>query len=226
MRGFWIKIGLGALGVFLVGMMLVTVGREAKATATEALAGVLERGATVSSVASAPSDLPFRLAGDRLGTVRHLSIRREASGALARVELAVELNSEAAASRLADCVLIAEHERNFDFDSGFRCAHGSSADLVELGHAGFTPGDFDRPIMVSERMAEDMRDGDPFEATADIGGEVRVTARGDGGNLVRILADHHGQVSRSTTSWVGRSCASSPIATGRTSGCATRTGAT
>lgn len=192
MHPLWTRIGLGALGVFLVGMMLVTLGRQAKTATAEALATALQSSGAFSKVASAASDIPFRLDGERLGTIRRAAIRRDESGALPEVNLTIDLAGAEAARRLRGCVLVPERERGFDFDSGFTCAEGLIGDLVELGRARFTPGDLERPIMVVPEVAAEMQHGDPFEATADLGGAVRIDARGEGGELVRLLADHHG----------------------------------
>ena len=77
MRTLWTKIGLGALGVFLVGMLLVTVVEDAKSTMKAALTRVT-RPLHVAT-AELQADIPFVLEGQRLGTVNHMSIRRPAA---------------------------------------------------------------------------------------------------------------------------------------------------
>jgi len=67
MRTLWTKIGLGALGVFLVGMLLLTVVEDAKSTMKEALTRVT-RPLHVAT-ADLQADIPFVLAGQRRGTV-------------------------------------------------------------------------------------------------------------------------------------------------------------
>lgn len=191
MKSFWLKIGFGALGVFLVGMMLVTLGRQAKTAAAEAITTALQSSA-FSSVASAASDLPFRLDGERLGTVQRASIHRAQAGALPEVNLLVQLADADAARPLHDCVLVPDRDEQFDFDRGFTCAEGMKGDLVEVGRVQFTPVNFNRPIMVRGNVARDMSKGDPFVANADLGGAVRINVQGNGGELVRLLADHHG----------------------------------
>ena len=189
MKSFWLKIGSGAVAVFLVGMMLVTLGRQAKTAAAEALTTALQSSA-FSGVSSAASDLPFRLDGERLGTVQHASIHRVQSGALPEVNLVVQLADPASARQLHDCVLVPDRDEGFDFDRGFTCAEGMKGSLVDVGRVQFMPGNFDRPMMVSRPVARDMSQGDPFQATADLGGAVRINVQGNGGELVRLLADH------------------------------------
>jgi len=191
MRSLWTKIGFGALAVFLCGMMLITLGRHAKTAAAEALSTALNSDA-VSKVVNAAQDIPFMLDGSRLGTVRRASIRRDESGALPEVNLTVDLFDGADGRALRGCTLIPEGDRDFDFDRGFTCAEGMTGDLVDIGRIHFEPLDLDRPLRVQPSVAHDLRKGDPFEANADLGGAVRIDARGDGGELVRLLADHHG----------------------------------
>jgi hypothetical protein len=191
MRSLWSKIGIGALAIFLVGMMLITLGRQAKTAAAEAINTALESPA-FAKVASAASDIPFRLDGERLGTVRRANIRRDHAGGLPEVNLNVDLYDPGALGELKGCVLVPEHRHGFDFDRGFSCAAGLTGDLVEVGRVSFSPGDLERPLMVEPADAADLSQGDPFEATADLGGAVRVNVRGHGGELVRLLADQHG----------------------------------
>lgn len=191
MKSFWLKIGFGAVAVFLVGMMLLTLGRQAKTAAAEALTTALQS-SVLTGVSNAASDLPFRLDGERLGTVQRASIHRVQSGALPEVNLTVQLTDNGSARQLHDCVLVPERDEQFDFDRGFTCAMGLKGDLVEVGRIQFLPGNFDRPIMVSRAVARDLSRGEPFEANADLGGAVRINVQGNGGELVRLLADHRG----------------------------------
>jgi len=192
MRGFWMKIGFGAAAVFAAGMLVLTLGREAKDAAAQALAGALRDGGSVSTVSNAPSDIPFRLDGDRIGEVRHLSMRRPARGQLPEVDLAVELTDPGARADLARCILVPAQRGDFSLDRGFECAQGMTGHLVELGQVRFTPGNLERPLMLEPADAGELRHGDPFQATADLGGKVRVEAQGDGGELVRLLLDRSG----------------------------------
>lgn len=191
MKQFWLKIGFGAFGVFLVGMMLVTLGRQAKAAAADAIGTALQSG-PFTRVARAASDLPFRLDGERLGTVQRASIRRVQSGDPPEVNLVVRLSEPGFARQLHDCVLTMDRDENVDFERGFRCAEGMTGDLIEVGRVQFLPANFDRPLMVSRAVARDLSRGDPFDATADLGDAVRINVRGNGGELVRLLADPHG----------------------------------
>jgi hypothetical protein len=91
MRTLWTKIGLGALGVFLVGMLLLTVVEDAKSTVKQALTRAIHHHGS----AQLQADIPFVLDGQRLGSVNHMAIRRSADHDLARFTFTVALDSEA-----------------------------------------------------------------------------------------------------------------------------------
>ncbi len=232
MHRMWTKIGAGALGIFALGMLLLTLLRDARESARSALlsfigaedaSAVPAPGATpaVEAVPGAPAgtivahsgplaslgarlaslhaghgravhDMPFRLDGDRLGSIQHLTIRRASRGDLPEVSLLVILTDRSAAARLRDCDLVPSDENNVAGDDGFSCAEGPSGDFITVGTARIEPLGINRPIRVSEDAAVDMRDGDPFEANADLGGDVRVSARGEHGQGVQVLADGDG----------------------------------
>lgn len=194
MQRFWLKIGFGAFGIFLVGMLLVTLGRQAKAAATDAIATAVT--SQLSASTDIGKDLPFRLAGAEIGNIERASMHRVASGDIPEVNLVVRLSDPAAARQLEDCVLVPAREEHVDLDRGFRCAEGMTGDLVEIGRVQFEPVGFHRPLMVSRPLSRDLARGKPFTADADLAGGVRVNVSGANGELVRLFADSTGAVLR------------------------------
>jgi hypothetical protein len=220
MRSLWVKIGLGATGIFVVGMMGLTLVRNAKAAAVdafhdavaqapaaaaEALTAVeaarptpatgMERLASLQQVGGATDfavDIPFRLDGDDIGLLKSGTVRRVRADALPVMALEVELTDADARDRLDSCILVPERHRDSDFGGGFRCATSSDAGLVTFGTVRFTPGRFSRPLMITSDQAADLRKGQPFEARANLRGGVSVDASGDQGGMVRVRADEGG----------------------------------
>ncbi len=194
MRSLWTKIGLGAVGVFAVGMLGLTVFRQAAAATSQAVGEVIQH--TVQrATRAAMHDLAFRLNGEDLGSLRQLSIHRVHRGELPEVAIEVALREAAFAGRLAQCDLVPASGRSaqdFDPRQGFRCAERGEKPLVGIGTARFLPGDIVRPILVSRAHEAELRQGDPFDATADLNGQVRVTARDAGGEIVKLRADSGG----------------------------------
>lgn len=193
MRSLWAKIGFGAAGVFLVGMLLITVAREAKSAATDAVRGAVQSQLRQVASTVAPAELPFRLAGATIGTVRHLTIRRSARGEAPHADLEVELTDAHTLGDLARCDLVPVESRDdLQFEKGFVCAGTMHEKLVEVGQAHFEPGGMNRPILVSARALADLKDGDAFNVDVTPGGETRVEAAGDSGGVVRVLASDKG----------------------------------
>jgi hypothetical protein len=136
--------------------------------------------------------MPFRLDGDRIGSIQHLTIRRAHRGDLPDVTLLVVLRDRNASDRLADCDLLPVDDEDVAGDDGFTCAEPGLTGLTTIGTARIEPLGVTRPIRLTRRAVAEMREGDPFEVNADAGGEVRVSARGDRGQGVRVLADSAG----------------------------------
>ncbi len=221
MRNLWVKIGLGAGGVFIVGMMGLTLARNAKAAAMDALHSAVDRApaAAIQAVEAARAetapagierlaalsqiqqvgaatdfavDIPFRLNGADLGLMTSGSIRRIRADALPTMSIEVELTEADARAILEECVLLPERHRDSDFGGGFRCATSDDAGLVTFGTVRFTPGRFSRPLMITRAQAADLRRGKPFEARATLQGGVHVEANGDHGEMVQVRADERG----------------------------------
>jgi hypothetical protein len=192
MRNLWFRIGLGAAGVFVIGMLLITVAGEAKSAVKAALETALANTLQGAARAAAPSEMPFRLAGEQLGMIRRLAIARQSRGDIPDVNLEIELADAASLRALAHCDLVPEGNGDFSFERGFRCGSRGTRGLITVGEAVFVPGELTRPVKVEKQMETDLRRGDPFEATAEMGGEVRLVARGDKGAMVRVQADSNG----------------------------------
>lgn len=192
MRSLWARIGVGAVGVFVVGMLLITLAREAKSAVKSALNDAFRSTVQGAALASAPKQMPFRVDGSELGMIRRLAITRQSRGDVPSVNLEVTLQDASAASQIRRCNLVPASGSDFSFEQGFRCAPRGSRGMLALGEALFTPGDFTRPLLVERSMEASLRDGDPFQATAEMGGDVRVTARDGDGSVVHVQADSAG----------------------------------
>jgi hypothetical protein len=196
MRSLWGKIGLGAIGVFVVGMLLLTAARQAKSAVKSALATAFANTLEGAARADAPREMPFRLEGEQLGMIRRLAIARPSQGAIPDVNLEVELADPASSKALAHCDLVPNGNSDFSFERGFRCGARGARGLITVGEAVFVPGDLTRRVRVEKQMEADLRRGDPFEATVEMGGDVRVVARGGDGSMVRVQADSNGATIR------------------------------
>jgi hypothetical protein len=182
MRNYWLKILLGAFGVFAVGMIGVTIVRSGIAKVNSVVEG--------SGPITIPLGLvPFVLAGERLGTLDHVTLNREGPNHVSSVELSVDLSDSLLAQGLAGCRLVAnlegdQRKQGVDIRVGregtghnaFSCLAGDStpADLVEYGVATLNPGEVEVPLLlpadlVTELQSLDFGHGDtPGDSLAEI----------------------------------------------------------
>jgi hypothetical protein len=159
MRTYWLKIVLGALAVFAVGMGL----RAAFLTVRSRVKAVAESSEPISIPLAF---VPFQLDGDRLGTFDRLVLIRKSPKQVASVRLGVKLTDSAASARLSGCDLLARVRPNqrgagAEFtDAEFACVKGDSVaahGAERFGEVGFEPGDFSLALYVPADVARDLR---------------------------------------------------------------------
>jgi hypothetical protein len=192
MRSLWTRIGLGAAGVFVAGMLLLTVVKEAKSAASSALNSAVLSSVQKAAKAGAAPEMPFRLEGVDLGTIQRLVVQRQVQGSLPEVDIDVSLSDAASLDRLEDCDLVPVNRGALNLDHGFTCGDAGAGGLLTVGEATFHPGGLRRPIRVPRRMEHELRDGNAFKAKAESGGDVRVEAQDKNGAMVQVQADSHG----------------------------------
>ncbi len=164
MRTYWLRILLGALAVFAIGMIGVSLARRTKERVTAVVTG--------SGPLSIPLPfVPFELAGNRLGRLERLVVNRDAPKKVSSVDLEVKLDDSLLVQGLAGCRLAAnlESDSSKTGDVNFRthrledrafffCAKADTG-LVEFGTVKLTPGDVTVPLLVPVSLAEQLRSG-------------------------------------------------------------------
>lgn len=163
MRSYWLKILLGALGIFVVGMIGVTIVRSGIAKVNSVVEG--------DGPISIPLGLiPFALEGEKLGNLDRVTLNRESPTRVSDVELEVDLTDSLLAQGLAGCRLAANFEGdehkggvnikvNKDQQNTFRCLKEDSTppDLVEFGTAVFRPGDIEVPLFIPAEVVKELQ---------------------------------------------------------------------
>jgi hypothetical protein len=184
MRHYWLKIALGALAIFVVGMVGVTLVRR----------GVVhvKRIANSTDPIECPvAFVPFKLNGERLGTINRVVLRRSAPKEISGADLGVSIPDSVGLERLTGCILVAERIDKIDERSTFRCSEPADTggkDLVSAGVLMVTSrgrGETVPYLAVRKELAE-FRDkaphgsdeADSMEARADSIAEA-VEARAD-----------------------------------------------
>ena len=186
MRTYWFKILLGALGIFAVGMIGVTIVRS----------GIAKVNSVVHSdePITIPLGLvPFVLAGERLGKLDHVTLYRETPDQVSEVELTVNLADSLLAQGLSGCRLVADiegdkHDRGVNIRVGkdsadqnaFACLTGDSTppDFEEFGTAIFNPGEVEVPLLLPVGLVTELQslDFDHDSAGSDSLGRINMEA--------------------------------------------------
>lgn len=101
MRSYWLKIFLGAAAIFAVGMLVVNVVKVGR----ENVEAIAEGTGPISIPLFF---VPLRVDGERMGTLRRLTIFRDSLQSPTRIEAQVNLADTLQLARLAGCVLTIE----------------------------------------------------------------------------------------------------------------------
>lgn len=115
MRGYWLQIAFKALGIFAVGMLIVTVIRTVRSKVTH----------TINSSDPIPLPLigliPFRLDSSRLGSLRQVQILRSDPHHVSGVRVLVKLADSVGPDRIRNCQLAIDNLDNLNDKTTFRC---------------------------------------------------------------------------------------------------------
>ncbi|NOT08862.1 MAG: hypothetical protein HOP28_11725 [Gemmatimonadales bacterium] len=183
MNRYWLRIGLGALLVFGLGMTAIAGVRKGKAEVRSLLASV------GSEIPRTLADLGFRLDGQRVGDITGLHIEPTGTAETGKIALQVALTDPAILEVLRDCSLALENSRRLDSRTGFRCADQTEltdGDMVAVGEVTFEPGNITRSINLPRYQADRWRRSQirSLDATLakDGSGGVRAAGSFDVGN--------------------------------------------
>jgi hypothetical protein len=163
MRNYWLRILFGAVAIFTVGMVGITLARQGAGRVRSVVEG------------SGPITVPipfvaFRLDGRKLGTVEKVVLLRDAPKRISAVELEIKLRDSVMARGLEGCRLAANFDTQHKRRGGsvdvrplstgvFSCFRGndSSAQLREFGRATFQPGDVSVPLLLPNDIVDDLK---------------------------------------------------------------------
>jgi hypothetical protein len=175
MRNYWMRIALGALAIFTVGMV-------ARALITRGIGGV--KGVVEGSgpITIPLAFIPFQLGGDKLGTLERVTLERTSPRSVSSVRLEVKLSDSMLARGLEGCRLAASPDnkdgRRRVEASTFWCADAAAtdADMVEYGQAVFRPGEVTVPLYLPEDLVEELQNLDFGEDSAAAIAEAQAEA--------------------------------------------------
>jgi hypothetical protein len=176
MGKYWGKIIFGALLIFGVGFGFVTLFRKGKSYVESSKDLTIPLG----------SFIPFKLDGQKVGTIRSLAILRSAPKELNGFDLRIRLSDSAAFTKLGECNLSVTDPQHFDERTTFFCLASDSGyqsfgevrmDLREDGNTRTLV----RPLLLPETAIREMRrhasDSVSSQFTDSIAAEVQSRAK-------------------------------------------------
>ena len=174
MRNYWIRIMLGALVVFALGMLGVTLLRKGVGKVNDVVHG--------SGPISLPlAFIPFEIGGNKLGMLDRVILERTAPKHISSVRVEIKVEDSLVALGLSGCKLAANFDASHDgakgvhirtepgTDGTFRCLTGGDSDsaLVEFGQAILQPGGVTLALLLSKELVADLQTGNFLSDSAD-----------------------------------------------------------
>jgi hypothetical protein len=165
MRNYWLRILFGAVAIFAVGMVGITLARQGVGR----VRGVVKGSGPITLPVAF---VPFKLDGQKLGTLHKVVLLRDAPKHISAVKLEIKLRDSVMARGLEGCRLAANFDaqhtrRGVNVNVGplstgvFSCFHGndSSSHLQEFGRAIFQPGGVSVPLLLPNDIVDDLKRG-------------------------------------------------------------------
>jgi hypothetical protein len=153
MRNYWIKVGLGAVVIFVIGLIAVRAVRSGASGVRNVVNG------TGPISIPLPSMVPFNLDGVRLGSVRHLTIFRSDSKTPSHIKVEIQIPDSITSERLTKCILTIESLDNIDEHTSFLCATAADTagkELVPFGTVAVRSRSDSFPLLLPQRAVNDM----------------------------------------------------------------------
>ncbi|NNG16962.1 MAG: hypothetical protein HKM89_10820 [Gemmatimonadales bacterium] len=206
MKRYWFGIALGAIAVFMVGLLILNAGRHG--------AHLVEQTLESADPISIPlAFVPFRLGGREVGTIREIQFVRSSPEVVRGVQLDVKIKDPAALDQLQDCALATSEVANFSRRSTFTCLSPetvTSGDFVAFGKVTIEEAGIVQTLLVPvEQVQEWQGDDHKRKAHAVAAQEVeealaQIRANSSGVTIniwdalkeagLRFRADSHGAV--------------------------------
>lgn len=149
MRFYWMKITLGALAIFGVGMLIVAAYHSVRHKVQ-----VVKDTASPITFPLPFGIVPFRLDGERLGTLERVRLERESPKVISGVTIWAKLDDSVSATQLQGCRFAINDVEHFDQHSTFDCVKTDTTGLAPYGQLEMNGQSF--PLLVPERVIADM----------------------------------------------------------------------
>jgi hypothetical protein len=182
MNRYWLRIALGALLVFGLGVGAMAAVRKGKAEVSQFLASASRR------IPLQLAHLKFRFEGRNIGEVSGIDVQRTGPEDPGRVTIRVDLTEAGDLELLRDCSLMADDAAHLRERLDFRCADRAeleAGDLVKSGEITFEPGAVTRPLLLLRRDVDRWRSSEIRSLDASLARDDRGGVRAKGNFDVR-----------------------------------------
>ena len=158
MRNYWVKITLGALAIFGLGMLIMAAYHSIRHKVD-----VVKESASPLEIPLPFGIAPFRLDGERLGSLERIRLERESPKVISSVTIWAKLDDSVSADRFEGCSFAASDVEHFDQHSSFDCIKGDTAGLAPFGSVEINDQSY--PLLLPERVIADMHRNSGRHAT-------------------------------------------------------------
>ncbi len=191
---YWLKIILGMVAIFVVGMVVVQAVDAGKSKVRDFAEGT-------SSITVPMFGAAFKVGGSSLGGIESLRIERDAPKVIGGFHLKVRLKDGVDVNQFDNCEITVEDPKQIDEHTEFACltaADSGFTQLVQFGTVDFQPSGERHRLMVPahvvteiQALAEDGHGDAAANAVAATGHAATATANAtaavagvEGGNVV------------------------------------------
>lgn len=159
---YWLKIALGALVVFVVGLAIYRV--------VESGVKDVRRVTTTADPITVPLVVvPFRIDSVELGTINRIRLLRSTPRHIRGAQVSVTLGDSVQPERFANCLIAAREIRHLDQTNSMSCIAASDTGglgLTRFGTVVFDHGALTRPLLVPQGQIDEInrdlaRNGSP-----------------------------------------------------------------
>lgn len=167
---YWLRIVLGALAIFAVGMLITTGVRKGHDQVEYVVGG--------SGPISVPLlGLAFRLDGEPVGGIERLRLLRSAPRHIDSVVVVVKLADGSPHDWIEGCRLTVSDAQQLSDQTSFVCADSAAAvdlDLIRFGHVEFKPSGKVLAVWLPKAVADDLRNTRVGDGAAHDTGDVDI----------------------------------------------------
>jgi hypothetical protein len=156
MRNYWMRIFFGALAIFAVGMVGVTLARQGAGK----VRGMVEGSGPITLPVAF---IPFKLDGEKIGTIQRIKIYRTTPNHVRSINVRVRLADSVSPGRLDPCILVAEGYEDMNSKTTVLCSNAEDTvgeNLVPVGQIALSGSDRSFKLYMAREALQELTDSD------------------------------------------------------------------